>query len=386
MCKFFIANAKAYPFGCISTETEGISSGLSLENTFGHFDDFNLSKFYNITKIDNIDSDVKFVLHSTNAPQNYRIKLESSTVKKINNIANVWLVLVNFLEGHIDREKLSKSIVKNGIKRKKVIVLTGNYSYHNTIVEGVKYVYADYWESFTRYHQRFLASATDRKHINLEATKKFLCLNRNIKAHRVWFYFNMLRYGVEKHGHVSYHLPTVNKAEYQKIIVSSLVIKYLPRGLHEEYKAFLRTAEAGQSLDTLGENAINYNTSITKYYNDSLFSIVTESDFRSTFLTEKTFKAIVHYHPFFIIGNPQHHELLRKNGYHTFEEFFETDSVINFDQSSKFLSTIKYSSLQDYKNKFDEKILDKLHSNYENFYNRSISFNTIEENLIHATR
>lgn len=382
---FFLANVKSYPFGQTALETEFIDQGFSLENMFGHFDDFTFRNFYNLSKIEKIKVDTKFIFLSVNMPVTYKIKLNFPTIEKINNDPNTFLVMISVLEGEMDYAKIIKQLSKQRINKQKVIIMTSCHT-HLENSFGLKFVYVDYWESFTRYHQRFLENATDRKNVNLNVNKKFLCLNRNQKAHRVWFYFNLYRLKMLKQSHTSYHLPLLDIEYYNQMCRHSFVLKYIPSSLHPEYQQFLNKTYEGRVLDKLSPDPINYIPSIEQYYNDSLFSIITESSFRYTFLTEKTFKAIVHCHPFFVIGNKQHHWLLRQNGYHTFEDFFEIDAVENFDQSSALLSKIKYTDIQDYKNKFDKKFIDKLYSNYDNFYNRKISWLDIENRLLKATR
>jgi len=191
---------------------------------------------------------------------------------------------------------------------------------------------------------------------------------------------------MHKQSHSSYHLPLLDIQEYNRMARSSFVMKYIPSSLYPEYEYFLNHTYEGAVLDKLTADPINYNSTIYDYYNDSLFSIVTESSFRQTFITEKTFKAIVHCHPFYVIGNKQHHWLLRENGYYTFEDFFGIEEVANFDQSSALLSNIKYTDISEYRNKFNKEFIDKLYSNYDNFYNRNISWLDIEKRILRATR
>lgn len=382
---FFLANIKSYPFGQTALGTEFIDQGFSLENMFGHFDDFTFRNFYNLNRIDKIKCNTKFIMLSVNMPVTYKIKLSFDTIQKINNDADTFLVMISILEGEMDYAKILKELSKQRINKEKVIIITSCYS-HLENQFGLKFVYIDYWESFTRYHQRFLPNATDRRAINLDAQKKFLCLNRNQKAHRIWFYFNLYRLKMHKQSHSSYHLPLLDIQEYNRMARSSFVMKYIPSSLYPEYEYFLNHTYEGAVLDKLTADPINYNSTIYDYYNDSLFSIVTESSFRQTFITEKTFKAIVHCHPFYVIGNKQHHWLLRENGYYTFEDFFGIEEVANFDQSSALLSNIKYTDISEYRNKFNKEFIDKLYSNYDNFYNRNISWLDIEKRILRATR
>ena len=63
-----------------------------------------------------------------------------------------------------------------------------------------------------------------------------------------------------------------------------------------------------------------YETESCKFYNDSYFSVVTETSVSpsSVFLSEKIWKPIVNFHPFIIIGNPMSLKFLKYIGYKTF--------------------------------------------------------------------
>jgi hypothetical protein len=136
-----------------------------------------------------------------------------------------------------------------------------------------------------------------------------------------------------------------------------------------------------RQLDKIdSEYIINYRETIKPFYKDSLFSIVTESDFRLPFLTEKTYKAIAHCHPFFIIGNPEHHRLLREKGYYTFENFFGVSQVTNWEEAELFLDTISRIDLETYKSKVTE-ILPMLEHNYNNFFERSLEWSDVKQKI-----
>ena len=66
---------------------------------------------------------------------------------------------------------------------------------------------------------------------------------------------------------------------------------------------------------------------------DTYFSIVSETSVNeySTFITEKTVRPMIYYHPFIVWGNPNTLSYLRSIGFETFPEFFDEsyDSVYN---------------------------------------------------------
>ena len=381
---FFLANTEAHPWSPVASDN-GIS--MKLEHLFVHFDDFSIRNWYNADRIREINCEKKYLIYPMDMPRNYNIKLHFKQINDLNDKDDTFLVLCNFLDGQIDDELLAQYIKKARIPYKKVIIVTNNYAYVNYKNYGMPYIYVDFWESFTRYHQKFLPDATSKREVTLKASKKFLCLNRNIKSHRIWFYFVMHRLNAIENNYVSYHLPNIDNEHYNSATRSGLVTKYIPNSLMEEYRQFLNKTRPGQKLDKISStDAINYQTGIKKYYEDSLFSIITESDFRDTFLTEKTFKAIVHCHPFFIIGNKQHHALLRENGYHTFEDLFDIECVHNFDQAGELITKVNNTSIKEYTRRISENHTDKLLHNYDNFFNRKISWNSIVKKIINVTR
>ena len=98
------------------------------------------------------------------------------------------------------------------------------------------------------------------------------------------------------------------------------------------------------------------------------------------FVTEKTYKAIYHMHPFFIVGIPEQHKLLRDRGYYTFEDFFGVDEVTDYSQAVDLLAKIKKTGVNEYKHKV-KKVFDKLEHNMYNFVNREVSWLDFERDL-----
>ena len=136
-------------------------------------------------------------------------------------------------------------------------------------------------------------------------------------------------------------------------------------------------------LDSLdNKHVINYNSSIKKYYNDSVLSVITESDSHKNFITEKTYKAIMNLHPFFIIGNPTQHSLLRTRGYETFEDLFGINAVMNYTQALDLWNNINAMDLNVLKENIKQKYLDKLIHNQKLFLSRVVSWDNIVDTII----
>jgi predicted esterase YcpF (UPF0227 family) len=85
-------------------------------------------------------------------------------------------------------------------------------------------------------------------------------------------------------------------------------------------------------------------------------------------------------HPFFIVGIPEQHKLLRDRGYYTFEDFFGVDEVTDYSQAVDLLAKIKKTGVNEYKHKV-KKVFDKLEHNMYNFVNREVSWLDFERDL-----
>lgn len=313
-------------------------------------------------------------------------------VNLINSDEKCYLVLMSCLEYHVNVEALNRELNAAKIPPNKVIVLTSNIECHKEVINGVKYICINFWESYSRFHQKLLPKSPVahipkmRKNIK-GANRKFLCLNRNVKPHRIWFYYALVKQQMLEQGHVSYHLPKINSKDYNMLCNGDWVLKRIPPALHNDFKVTNARLMYPRLLDKLDNvSIINYGDEISPYYADSAMSIVTESDATKNFLTEKTFKAIVNLHPFFIIGNPDQHTLLRSRGYHTFEELFGVDVVQDYDSAVKMLTYLKNTDLNLLKKNIEKNYLDKLVHNYNNFFKRKIKWTTIVQEIFDATQ
>lgn len=366
-------------------------ANIPVDNLLGHFYNFSYANIFTWEKRHLADRHKKkFVCYFIQMPIPTALNFGQDVVDTINNDPNTYLLLFSMLEGVINPVDLSRKLAIKKINPGKCIVLCSNKLVDNTKQNEVLYLYVDFWESHTRYHQQVLAKSSDmnikeRKESLPKAKKKFLCLNRNIKNHRIWFYYLMHTKNVMQEAHVSYHLPRLTTpSEYKACAEEHHTTKYIPEHLKKDYNLAIRRLNV-KHLDRLDSKAVlNYNSTILPYYKDSLCSIVTESDFIIPFLTEKTYKAIVHCHPFFVIGNPDHHSMLRAKGYYTFEDFFETEKVTNWQEADAFLDKLANTDTEVLRKKVSN-MLHKLQHNYDNFFNRKTDWNNIQELLDRAT-
>jgi len=297
-------------------------------------------------------------------------------------------MIFSVLEYHLDVKQLINECKKNSLPLQKIIVVCSNIELHGKSFEGIKFICINFWESYSRFHHQILpeisyATPENFKKDILLARKVFLNFNRNIKPHRIWWYYCMIRQKVIDKGHVSYHLPNLNNKEYYQVSRSTNTTKRIPPDLEQDFLYALVREMPPRTLDPiLRTNIINYKLSSNPFFRDSVVSIITESDASVNFITEKTYKSIVNLHPFFIIGNPDQHSLLRARGYHTFEELFQLERVTNYEEGVSLCNWIQNTEIENLKRTVATQYIDKLIYNQQLFFERQISWKTIEKELI----
>ena len=391
---FLLDGVQNWPHGGLYVQRFGLDKklGTPVDHYLSHFEEFSYNNFYNTSKAEILDPKAyKFILQFIHMPANVEFLLTANAKHLLQTDPKAFLILFSVLESQISPEELAKFCVKTKIPFNKVIVLCSNVKAHGQKINGIKYICINFWESVTRHHHQLLPDtfiATKRKRqSSIEgAKKKFLCLNRNVKPHRIWFMYAMIKAEILDQGHVSYHLPKINEGDYNMLSNGHWVLKRIPQHLHKDFKRTNKTHMWPRMLDQLdNETIIQYHTRSQAYFNDSLLSFITESEASDNFLTEKTYKAIANMHPFFIIGNPDQHAILRARGYITFEHLFGANQVTDFDEAMKMLDHVKALDMNVLKRSLHKNYLDKLIHNYNNFFTRRISWQNIVQEIFDAT-
>lgn len=154
--------------------------------------------------------------------------------------------------------------------------------------------------------------------------KTFLCLNRAHRWHRVnlfvlWNINNLMEDSYYTMDNKS-NLPVAEKDIWKN---NELVNKL---GLTEEDIDKIQ-ATLPLKIDEFVEPDVMAElfSTIDPYYQSSLISMVTETNFQNNdiFNTEKIFKPIVHRHPFILVGAYKTLEYLKNMGYKTFSDFWD---------------------------------------------------------------
>lgn len=168
--------------------------------------------------------------------------------------------------------------------------------------------------------------------IKEEYNKKFINFNRKWRPHRPIFVALLIINDLVNHGYVS--LIENNNFTWDNFY----------KGNFDDYKLLYKELIDNQTLirsktpliidkSDLDEY-LSDDMKIHSYYEDTYFSIVSETHFKNTetkFITEKTLKPIMYLHPFLLIAPPFSLAALREHGYKTFHPFINEgyDTEIN---------------------------------------------------------
>ena len=238
-------------------------------------------------------------------------------------------------------KKLIENLWKNDIDLNNVFVVNSNHL-GNTV--NAKYIYWEYFETAIRSLQHNEIDISKKKH-----EKKFLCLNRITRKHRVDFMNAMKDRNLLNHFNAS-------------IWSDNLKLRY----------------------DTDDQNT-NWWFSVNEEfsYENSMW-IVTESVFNNdidlSFLSEKTFKPILLKMPFIIIGQPYSLKKLKSLGYKTFSHLWDEsyDNILDPQKRmNRIVELVAYLSTLDLK----KLIIDNteiLEYNYKNLINSRAEKNLLE--------
>ena len=362
---------------------------LPLENFFIGYSDFNWNDLMRFEFFDSFGTDViKLVMNVTYTPEDNRIYLPEYVINKINKTDNAYLWMINPFEAKIIEDELIAEIDKHAIKNEKVIVSTSNVEYSKRTIKGIKFVgLQDWWESHYAHQMKHFSDVSyihpdvKRKTVD-SAKKKFICLNRNQKQHRIWTYYTLLNSPAYNEGHISYHLPSM---QYDYGLTYVEQVKWALDGLHPLNKISCKKLHIPKILDKLDEHhVINHGDQIQPFYHDSLFSIITESLIDQEFITEKTFKAIAHGHPFVFVGCPANLERLKTKGYKTFEDIFEIKAIETPKQLEKFLELINRVPLDEWRQRVID-VWDRVNHNYFLFLGSQHFFENIRDSIVRTT-
>lgn len=387
--KFFLVNTHSDYHAPII-----VRPGLKpLEELFGSYTDISREKFLHINYFDQVNvEETKFILHPSYFPYETKINLNQDIIDKINNTANTYLTIYSPHECNLPINEIVAELNLKKINKKKVLVLSSNYEFHKRTIDGIRFICLQFWwlGNFQRHltlyeEQSWIKSSDKKKNIDL-VSRKFISLNRNIRPQRIVNYHLLHKTGLINEGYVSFHIPDIIKENSPDAMSEDQYIDYIKKSF-DIFNITLTESDIdillkSQKLDELGKNVINYQDSIKPYYEDSLFSIITESGLKENFITEKTFKAMAHCHPFIIIGNKSISKRLNDMGFKTFEKYFEADNPTSGDEIFQLFKKIKDTPLSHWKEKTKEFWKD-IHHNWSTIFTLPVNWSNVIEDINH---
>jgi hypothetical protein len=180
--------------------------------------------------------------------------------------------------------------------------------------------------------------------------KKYLNFNRRWRGHRPLLTLLLYHKNLLDSGHVSF-APCEHHRDWDEIW-DGLVVGSL---MNQELFDILQASKDVKNLpplyldtDELDTNRAELTDSTNKYYEDTYFSVISETTFyyrdtflNSRFITEKTFKAIAMKHPFVLVTIPKSLEVLKKLGYKTFSPWINEDYDQEMDDNKRMLMILK---------------------------------------------
>jgi hypothetical protein len=229
------------------------------------------------------------------------------------------------------------------IPLRKVILQTGNvngekyykdYCFRKQIERGMNISCLEYFEWLC---SRLIVEHKKRnldvlpKNIDFTKIEKtFLCINRAHRWHRINLFILWHINGLIEDTYYTMSLKSnfpigagYDEHIWRQTIDRNLIAKF---ELTEEYIDTIQATLPLQIDEFVGASEMaGLYGAIDPYYQSSLISIVTETNFENNdiFNTEKIFKPMVHRHPFILVGPYKTLEHLKDMGYKTFSDFWD---------------------------------------------------------------
>ena len=267
------------------------------------------------------------------------------------------------LDGTFVIDLLNSWIAKYKLPKKSIVISSGNhlaqeyfkdseYITHIPVISGELLLSSCYnEEDHTTQLEKYILSKGDRD-------KLYLCYNRRVHYHRLKLVYMLYKENLLNLGVVSLRTP---RQEDKLDFVEQEFYDILPFTIDDV------DLEIG-----LAESVI------TKDFKRTFFTVITETHHDDTdiFMTEKIFKPIVSFHPFFVLTSIHFLNKMKEIGYKTFSKWFDESYDIEPDLDKRIriicdeikrLSKLSQHELKDMLND----MVPVLRHNYNNFIERT---------------
>lgn len=274
----------------------------------------------------------------------------------------------NFYDKHLEKFKNQQNIVDLNLKLYGIEFFKSSYESKMTKVFGSNFFEYQYNYPNGQWFEQIRHSLLSPE----GKTKNFICLNRNLRFHRLALVSEIFRNGLYQDSVTSLTgspiMPGPNEGDIVK--VNQVFIDESQRNYFFDFiKKF-------KPLHIPDDNNILW-IPPKEFYIDTYFSLITETEIsdKTLFITEKTAKALTWMHPFIILGNPYSLRYLKSLGYQTFPEIFDEsyDEEVCFRNRFSMIlqETIKFCKLskEEKQSKFLS-VIDKLQHNRGHYLER----------------
>jgi len=242
--------------------------------------------------------------------------------------------------------------------------LANKHNYHNiAFISGNsaadQYQYTHYWPELEYMYRRSVDFTKASKTHFKRRSKHYTALCRIDKLWRKLFMSNLWEQDLHLNGYFSYCQEQLGHQDDWD------GVPLLNEWITERLSVMAKFVQAGPFfVDSLTTDQRNdYSVLAENFYEDSYFNIVLETfiDVDSSggqFITEKTFKPILHHQPFIVVAEHNHLKHLHELGYKTFSSIWDEsyDSIENTQE--RFEAVMKLSE------DLCSRSLDQLHDMY----------------------
>jgi len=213
-------------------------------------------------------------------------------------------------------EDLYSLALNENINPNNILILTPNPVYKTGMI---KVIVQNRWEIFVRHATEMEKLNFQIKDLgNSDSARKFVCLNRFVKAHRLRFIYEMYSRDLLNDFRITCSDTLFTDLESSELLIDKCnqqVLDYLKKSLPWIW-------DGRQDFERFD----NYHLSgFLKIQQEGLIFVITETNFIYSdlmHLTEKTFKAIQMKMPFIIVGQPGSLKRLQELGYRTFDHIW----------------------------------------------------------------
>lgn len=178
----------------------------------------------------------------------------------------------------------------------------------------------------------------DYKRNNVAAIKTFNCLQKRLRAHRIWFYKYLVDANLTDAGLISMnHFASWQSYFEGKSLSNEQAVYY-----NKDLPKLINGKNNNEQPDHYYIRRITDDVFLNSWV--SVISEASAGDGDGTiFISEKIFKPIICFHPFIVVGNKNYLEKLREMGYKTFEGFIDEsyDKLPTFEKYHAIVNSIQ---------------------------------------------